>query len=90
MNARQIPKKKWMKDPSFKKAYDGLETEDATFRACIEACDNAGLTQADVAERASTTQPVVARRESGRQAPSLATLQRYAKALGTSLRIQFV
>jgi predicted transcriptional regulator len=90
MTALRTLKKKWMKDPAFKKAYDELETEDATIRACIEARDKAGLTQADVAERMGTTQPVVARLESGRQAPSLATLMRYAKALGKSLRIQFV
>jgi ribosome-binding protein aMBF1 (putative translation factor) len=90
MTALRNLKKKWMKDPAFKKAYDDLEVEDATVRACIEARDKAGLTQADVAERMGTTQPVVARLESGRQAPSLATLKRYAKAVGKSLRIQFV
>jgi predicted transcriptional regulator len=90
MTALRTLKKKWMKNPAFKMAYDELETEDATIRACIEARDEAGLTQADVAERMGTTQPVVARLESGRQAPSLATLKRYAKAVGKSLRLQFV
>jgi ribosome-binding protein aMBF1 (putative translation factor) len=73
MTALRTLRNKWMKNASFKKAYDDLEVEDATIRVCIEARDKAGLTQTDVAERMGTTQPVVARLERGRQAPSLAT-----------------
>jgi DNA-binding XRE family transcriptional regulator len=90
MTALRTLKNKWMKDPTFKQAYDNLDTEDATIRACIEARANAGLTQAEVAKRMGTTQPVVARLESGAQPPSLASLRRYAAAVGKRLRIQFV
>jgi transcriptional regulator with XRE-family HTH domain len=51
-----------------------------------------GLTQAQVAERIGTTQSAVARMESGRgkHSPSLATLSRYAEALGCRLEVRLV
>ena len=51
-----------------------------------------GLTQAQVAEKIGTTQSAVARMESGRgkHSPSLATLSRYAEALGCRLEIRLV
>ncbi len=62
--------------------YDLLAEEFALARELIAARAAAGLTQADVAERMGTTQSVVARLESGRQPPSLRTVQRYASAIG--------
>jgi len=49
-------------------------------------------TQAEVAARIGTTQSAVARLESAesRHSPSIATLQRYAKALGYKVQIQLV
>lgn len=51
-----------------------------------------GLTQAEVAEKIGTTQSAVARMESGRgkHSPSLATLTKYADALGCKLEIRLV
>lgn len=51
-----------------------------------------GLTQAEVAARIGTTQSAVARMESGRgqHSPSLATLSRYAEALGCKLEVRLV
>ena len=51
-----------------------------------------GLTQAQVAEKIGTTQSAVARMESGRgkHSPSLATLSRYAEALGCKLEVRLV
>ena len=40
------------------------------------------MTQGEVAARMGTTQSVIARLESGRRAPSLRTVQRYAEAVG--------
>ena len=52
----------------------------------------AGITQAEVAERIGTTQSSVARLESGtgKHSPSLATLQKYAHALGCRLEVRLV
>lgn len=81
--------KEWLKDPAFKAAYDSLEEEFALAQALIRARAEADMTQEQVAKEMGTTQAVVARLESGRSMPSTRTLQRYAKATGTRLRISF-
>ena len=83
-------KKKWMKDPAFREAYDALAPEFEIARALIGARTTAGLTQEEVAERMGTTQSVVARLESGRTLPSIKTLYRYAEATGTKPEIRLV
>ena len=81
--------KRWMKSPSFKKAYDALEEEFAIAGAFIAARSRAKLTQAELAERMDTTQAVIARLESGRVKPSTRTLERFAAATGHRVRIKF-
>lgn len=79
----------WDKDLEFRKEYDALEEEFALAEAFIRARAGADLTQEQVAERMGTTQAVIARLESGRVKPSTRTLERFAKATGTRLRIAF-
>jgi DNA-binding XRE family transcriptional regulator len=62
--------------------YDALAGEFETARELIAARTLAGLTQTDVAQRMGTTQSVIARLESGKRAPSLRTVQRFAQAVG--------
>jgi transcriptional regulator with XRE-family HTH domain len=57
--------------------------------ALIEACDRAGLTQEQVAQRMKTTQAVVARLEGGGSMPSTGRFEKYARATGTRLKISF-
>jgi transcriptional regulator with XRE-family HTH domain len=76
--------------PAVKKAYDALEQEFAFLDEVLKARASAGLTQAQVAERVGTTQSAIARLESGAGKPSVATLQRYASALGCRIEIKFV
>lgn len=45
------------------------------------------LTQAEVSKRMGTTQSAVSDLESGRAAPSVDTLSRYAEAVGLRMRI---
>lgn len=80
---------KWMKKPSYRKAYNALEEEFALAAAVIEARSRAGLTQQQLARKMGTTQPVVARLESGRGRPSMRTLDRFARATGSRLLIGF-
>ena len=80
---------RWREDPAYVAAYDALEDEFALAGALIKARNDAGLTQAQVAEAMNTTQAAIARLESGRSPPSTRTLQRYAKATRTKLRISF-
>jgi ribosome-binding protein aMBF1 (putative translation factor) len=81
--------KERMKDPAFKAAYDVLEDEFALATALIQARAAADMTQEQVAKAMGTTQAVVARLESGRIRPSTRTLERFARATGTRLRISF-
>jgi transcriptional regulator with XRE-family HTH domain len=80
---------KWMKEPKYRKAYEALEEEFALASAVIAARNQAGLTQQALARKMGTTQPVVARLESGRTRPSMRTLERLAKATGSRLLIRF-
>ena len=79
----------WMKDPSYREAYDALDGGFALSAALIRARAEAGLTQEQLAKRMGTKQEVVARWEGGKVLPSTRTLARFAKATGTTLRISF-
>jgi len=81
-----------LRNPAVRKAYDGLEDEFAFLDEVLRARARSGLTQADVAARVGTTQSAIARLESGTQkhSPSIATLQRYARAIGFRLEIRLV
>lgn len=81
--------KKWMKEPKYRKAYAALEEEFTLASALIDVRNRAGLTQKQLAKRMGTTQPVVARLESGRTRPSMRTLERLAEATGSRLLISF-
>ena len=81
--------KKWMKKPKYRKAYQALEEEFTWAGAVIEARSRAGLTQEELARRMGTTQPAVARLESGRTLPSFRTLERLALATRSRLSISF-
>lgn len=81
--------KEWMTDPGYRREYQALGEEFSLTAALIEARSRAGLTQEQVAARMNTTQAVVARLEGGGSKPSTRTLEKYAKATGTRLRISF-
>jgi transcriptional regulator with XRE-family HTH domain len=77
--------------PGFSQAYDGLELEYAVASQMLGARTKAGLTQDAVAERMGTTKSAISRLESaGRHTPSLATLKKYAEAVGCDLQVKLV
>lgn len=80
-------KARFLADPQVLAEYDALEEEFALLTSLLRARTRAGLTQGELAARMGTTQSVVARLESGRGKPSTRTLERYARATGTKLRI---
>ena len=75
----------------FSQAYEDLELEYALASQMLKARTKAGLTQDAVANRMGTTKSAISRLESaGRHAPSLATLKKYASAVGCDLQIKLV
>ena len=87
----EATRKRWMKDPAFAEAYNALEDEFAALSELLRARRKAGMTQADVATSMGVAQATVARLESSagnrKHAPSVATLRRYADAVGCDLHI---
>ena len=75
-----------------KAEYDRLDKEFQFLDEFLKARTAAGVTQAEVAERIGTTQSAVARLESGKgkHSPSIATLEKYAHALGCRLELRLV
>ena len=78
---------KWREEPGYREAYDALEEEFAIMEALMKARAEAGLSQAEIAERMNTTQSAVARLEARGHQASLRTLRSYAAAVGRRLRI---
>lgn len=86
-------RRKWMKDPAFKRAYEALEDEFVALDVLLQGRRDAGLTQTEIADRMGIKQAALARIEgslaSRKHAPSLTTLRKYAAALGCKLEIRF-
>jgi len=82
--------KAWLADPAYRRAHARLAPEFELAETLIAARLRADLSQTEIAERMGTTQPAIARLESGRQIPSTKTLRRYAEATGSRLKIQLV
>ena len=75
----------------FREAYDALAMEYQLMDEMLKARARAGLTQDAVAERMGTTKSAVSRLEAvGKHTPSLATLRRYADAVGCDLKVKLV
>lgn len=77
-----------LKDPEFKK-YWGEETERLFVHSLIEARNNSNLTQAQLSKLTGIDQSNLSKIETGNGNPSLKTLKKIAKALNTTLEIQF-
>jgi DNA-binding XRE family transcriptional regulator len=85
--------KKLMQRPGVKAEVERIEREESVLLdALLKARQEAGLTQAEVAERMGTQAPAVARLErslaTGKHSPSVATLRKYIKACGKRLVLQ--
>ncbi|MFL9901735.1 helix-turn-helix transcriptional regulator [Paraburkholderia fungorum] len=79
-------------DPEVRAEYERLNREEfALLDQMLAARRDAGLTQAQVAERMGTKAPAITRLEralaSGQHSPSVDTLRRYAAACGKQLFI---
>ena len=84
---------KLLRRPGVRKEVERIEREEGELLdLLLKARREAGLTQAQVAERMGTQPPAVARLErslaTGKHSPSLATLRKYAQACGRELVLQ--
>ena len=79
-----------LKDPEFRKLWEDAQPEFELRSALINARLKGELTQAEIAERAGTTQSAIARFESGGSNPTLAFMQRLSEAVGARLEIKLV
>ena len=84
---------KLMKRPGVRNEVERIGREEGLLLdILLKARHEAGLTQAQVAERMGTQPPAVARLEralaTGKHSPSLATLRKYAHACGKKLLLQ--
>ena len=82
--------KKLLRRPGVRAEVERIEREEGQLLdALLKARQDAGLTQAQVAERMGTHAPAVARLErslaTGKHSPSIATVRRYVKACGKKL-----
>jgi transcriptional regulator with XRE-family HTH domain len=85
-------KRRALARPDVRREYDKLSEEFELLDEILKARARAGLTQAELAARIGTTQSAVARMETaiGKHSPSIATLKRYAAALGYRLQLRLV
>ncbi len=83
-----------LSNPAVKADYDANITKYAILDEILSARREAGLTQAQVAERMGTKASAVARLESalvsGKHSPSIETLRKYAAAVGKRLEVRLV
>lgn len=84
--------KRMLRRPAVRTAYEEQAEEFALLDELLRARRRAGLTQAEVAERMGTKTPAIARLEGdvggARQSASIATLRKYADAVGCRLEIR--
>jgi len=82
--------KKELKNPAFRKEFDALDKEFKLAKEVIALRLSAGLTQKELAELAKTSQPAIARLESGFYTKvSMAFLSKIGRALGAIPEVHF-
>lgn len=80
-------KRKLLKDKKIRTAYEKLGHEFALIESIIEKRLEKGMSQTALAQKIGTKQSAVARLESGSYNPSVAFLDKVAKALDSELMI---
>lgn len=78
-----------LKDPKFAEAYHADKEKSASALALYHAREEAGLTQADLAERANVPQSTIARIERGDNV-TIDKLAEIAHAMDRTIKIEFI
>lgn len=82
--------KEQMRDPEFARCWEEGEPEYQLRLAIIDARQETGLTQEQLAAASGLDQRVISRMQTGNANPTLKTLSRLAKGFGRRLEIRFV
>lgn len=82
--------KRWMKNPKFVRAWEKIEPEYQLARNLIGMRLKKKLSQAELAKKIGSKQPVISRLEAMSTTPSVSLLKRVAEALDTRLEIRFL
>ncbi|MFK7955742.1 MAG: helix-turn-helix domain-containing protein [Lysobacterales bacterium] len=84
-------KKKALKNPKVRAEYEALSSAFLMKRQMIALRHKAGLTQEQMADLLGTKKSNISRLESvsAVNSPSLATVEKYAQALGYSIKVEF-
>ncbi len=90
MTSLSTLRKTLLTNPEVKSEYERLGPIFAVIGEMIEARQQAGLTQAEIANRMGTTQSVIARLENARHMPTFDMISRYAAALGRRVAVHLV
>ncbi len=90
MKSYQKFKKEALADHEVKAAYESLCDEFELHAKLIELRKSANFTQEELAQKMHTTKSAIARLESLKSNPTLATLKSYANAFGKRLKIEFL
>ena len=79
-----------LKDPEIREEYEALQPEYAAIQAMIDARVRSGMTKKELSEKTGIAQGDISRIERGNANPSLRTLQRLARGMKITLRLEFV
>lgn len=87
-------KEKALNKKNVRTIYEALEPEFSLLHELLNARQKAGVSQAEIAMLMGTKAPAITRLESslssGKHSPSIATLKKYANALGCHLEIKLI
>ncbi len=77
-------------NPEFKREYDSLEAEYQVVNAIINARKTTKITQKQLSEKTGIAQSDISKIENGNGNPSLKTIERLARGMGMSVKVEFV
>lgn len=84
-----------LSNPAVRAEYERIEREEMpALDAILRARKEAKMTQEDIAKKMGVSGPVISRLENalvtGKHSPSIATIRKYATAMGKRLEVRFV
>lgn len=79
-----------LKDPEFRKCWEEDEAEFQLRLAIIDARNETGMTQEQLAKASGLNQRVISRIQTGNANPTLRTIGKLARGFGKKIEIRFV